>query len=234
LRAIGELLKLAQKVDALAIGPGLGTNFETRDAIRRFLARTQLPTVIDADALNALADGFEDIVPTITAPSVMTPHAGELSRILGVPIEQIANQRVTMAEKWATDLFTTLVIKGNPTIIACAQKSIHLNVTGNDGMAKAGAGDVLTGIVSSFAAQGLSMFDAARLGTYVHGLAVDIAARCENHRAMLARHIIEGIGAAFDELESTSQAANEKAFAFDTNFVLSDLGAGIYSLSCAC
>jgi len=202
LRALGELHKYAKDVDAVAIGPGLGTHFETKDMVRRFLSKVQIPVVIDADGLNALAGEINDTIPKITAPSVMTPHLGELSRLLEMSIEQIAEYKLKNAKYWAKLLFTTLVIKGNPTIVADENEILHIIPIGNDGMATAGSGDVLTGLTTGFLAQGLKPFDAARVGTYIHGLAGEIASQKLTRRAMIATDILDAIPEAMLTLEN--------------------------------
>jgi len=201
-RALGELHKHARDVDAVAIGPGLGTHFETREMVRRFLSKVQKTIVIDADGLNALAGEIDDTIPKITAPSVMTPHLGELSRLLEIPIEQIAKNKLENAKDWAKLLFTTLVIKGNPTIVADENEILHIIPIGNDGMATAGSGDVLTGLITGFLAQGLKPFDAARVGTYIHGLAGEIASQRLTRRAMIATDILDAIPDAMTTLEN--------------------------------
>ncbi len=231
LRALGELHKYARTVDAVAVGPGLGRHHETAEMVRRFLVRLQKPVVIDADGLNALAGHANDVIPQITAPSVMTPHVAELARLLDTQTELVANQRIQRAREWAQFLFTTLVVKGNPSVVAAEGKPIWINPTGNDGMATGGSGDVLTGLVAGFLAQGLQPFDAARLGTYIHGLAGDIAAQFTTKRALIAGDLIDFIPDAFAALEAPipQERTSQKELGF--KYVKTYLGAGIEHLA---
>ena len=231
LRALGELHKYAKIVNAIAIGPGIGRHNETAEMVRRFLTKIQTPVVIDADALNALAGHLDDTIPQITAPSIMTPHHGELARLLGMKTEEVAENRFENAAEWAKQLFTTLVIKGNPTIIAGENNPVWLNPTGNDGMATAGSGDVLTGLIAGFMAQGLSPIDAARIGTYIHGLAGDIAAENLTKRAMLAGDIADGITDAIYIAQLEPEKVEEEVSEMKFSYKLTELGAGIYKLA---
>lgn len=232
LRALGELHKVVENVDVIAIGPGLGRHHETTEMVRRFLVRLTKPVVIDADALNALAGYKDDIIPRIIAPSVMTPHFGELSRILEMPIDTIKSERFIRAGEWAKYLFTVLVVKGNPTLIAAEGKPVWINPTGNDGMATGGSGDALTGLIAGFMAQGLSPFDAAKLGAFVHGLAGDIAAEYYGRRSMTAMDIVEAIpDAILADLELETLTEKEYSSEFDFSYEKTKLFEGCYYLS---
>jgi len=202
LRALGEIHKRLADVDALIIGPGLGLHFETRDTVIRLIKKNALPTVVDADGLNSLSQAPDDTFDEITAPTVFTPHFGELSRLLKIPIEEIAKGRILRSQEWAKQLNCTLLIKGNPTVIAQADGTIWLNTTGSDALATAGAGDVLTGLIGGFIAQGLSPLAAARLGAYIHGRAGEIAAEYLGRRSVIAGDILDAVPNAILELES--------------------------------
>ncbi len=230
LRALGELHKVAREVDVVAIGPGLGRHHETQEMVRRFLRRIQTPVVIDADALNALAGELNDTIPQITAPSVMTPHLGELSRILEMPIEEIKSQRVQKAAEWAKFLYTTLVIKGNPTFIASEGHPIYINPTGNDAMATAGSGDVLTGLIAGFMAQGLSPLQAAIVGTYIHGLAGELAGDYYGNRSTIAGDILDSVPEAIKSVEMPPYPVEMTREKWDFGYIITDLGAEIVQL----
>ena len=199
--------------------------------VRRFLTRVQKPVVIDADGLNALAGHNEDTIAQITAPSVMTPHSAELARLLDLPTEQINAQRLEKAQEWAKYLFTTLVIKGNPTIIAQEGKPVWLNPTGNDGMATAGSGDVLTGLIAGFLAQGCSTWDAARLGAFIHGSSGDSAAEVHTARAMIATDIEAYIPDTFWELENVCRDEQCHQKEMDFSYTRRQLGERIFHLT---
>jgi len=227
LRALGELHKHVKNVDTVAVGPGLGAHHETIEMVRRFLTKIQTPVVIDADGLNALGGTLDEEIPRITAPSVMTPHPGELSRLLDIPIVKVQESRIENALEWAKLLFTTLVVKGNPTIVACDEHSTWFNPTGNDGMATAGSGDVLTGLIAGFMAQGLSPWDAARAGVYVHGLAGDIAADNYTGRAMVAMDILDCVPDSFLMLENLPKGSKIYDEDFDLEYRVTDTGVGM-------
>lgn len=202
LRALGEIHKRLANVDTLIVGPGLGLHFETRDTVIRLIRKSVLPTVVDADGLNALSQAPDGTLGEITAPTVFTPHFGELSRLLKISIEEIEKERILHSQKWAKQLNSTLLIKGNPTVIAQADGTTWLNTTGNDALATAGAGDVLTGLIGGFIAQGLSPLNAARLGTHIHGRAGEIAAEHLGRRSVIAGDILDAVPDAILELES--------------------------------
>ncbi|MBN1756055.1 NAD(P)H-hydrate dehydratase [bacterium] len=202
LRSLGEILKLLDDANSLILGPGLSTFHETRDLVRRLVTRVEVPFTLDADALNALAstaepDAEDTVWSHITSAFVMTPHLGELSRLLNLTVSQIKESLYKDCQKWAQKFGGVLVIKGSPTIILSPDSPIYLNLTGNDGMATAGSGDVLSGLIGGFLAQGLGTLEAARMGVYIHGLAGDIAARDLSKQALIASDIINYIPKAF-------------------------------------
>jgi len=186
--ALDKALKLADKFDALAIGPGLSRHPDTARFVRQLLARTTLPAVVDADALNNLAG--TDILVNRRGPTLLTPHSGELGRLMNIAAAEIENDRVAIAEKGAADFNATIVLKGSRTIIS-GHKSIMINSTGNPGLATAGTGDILTGVISSLLAQGLADYPAAVAGTYLHGLAGDIGAAAKGELALIATDLID-------------------------------------------
>ncbi len=231
LRALGELHKLVKKVDSVSIGPGLGRHYETKEMVRRLLIRMQKPVVIDADALNALAGTLDDTIPKITAPSVMTPHIGELSRLLGIEMSEILKLRVEKASEWAKLLYTTLLIKGNPTIIADGENPVWFNTSGNHGMATAGSGDVLTGLIGGFLAQGLTPMNAAILGAYIHGLAGDIAAKRFGCRSLIAGDIVITIPEAITTLGNAPFIIEQNSEKIGFKYLETYRGSNIFSLS---
>jgi NAD(P)H-hydrate epimerase len=174
--AISYINELADNCDVLAIGPGMGRNGETEQVIKDIVAAARCPLVIDADALNALL-GCTELLPQLEALAVLTPHVGEMSRLTGIPAEQINADRLAVAGKAAISWGTIVVLKGPGTIVAFPDGEAFINTTGNAGMATGGTGDVLTGVIAGFIAQGLSSHEAALAGVYIHGLAGDIAAR---------------------------------------------------------
>ncbi len=200
LRCLGEVRKVAAEHDAVIIGPGLGTHHETQELVRRFLSKLDKPAIIDADGLNALV-GHTELLHDLKAPDrlVLTPHPGEFKRLTGktAPPESDIHERIATALTAAAELQCTLVLKGSPTLIAEPSGSCYLNPTGNNGMATGGSGDVLSGIIGSLLAQGLSALDAAVAGAYIHGLAGDIAADEITERSLIAGDMIDYLPAAF-------------------------------------
>lgn len=174
--ALKEILLLTQKRDVLAIGPGMGSKSDTLELVRQLVQKVECPLVLDADALNALA-GFTDILPQLPVMAVLTPHPGEMARLMGLTAKDINSNRLKVARQAAISWKHIVVLKGAPTIVAFPDGEVYINTTGNEGMATGGTGDVLTGIIAAFIAQGLSSHDAALAGVFIHGLAGDIACR---------------------------------------------------------
>ncbi len=202
-RALGEIHKRLPEMDAAIIGPGMGSHHETIETVIKLMKKLELPCIVDADGLNALAKCDEkDIFKNIKADTIFTPHPGELSRLIDMPIDEIEKNKFHKASEWAKKLNTILIIKGSPTLIAIPEGPVYLNLTGNDGMATAGSGDILSGILGSLLAQGLKAFEAARLGVYLHGIAGDIASEEIGKRSMIASDMLEFIGDAFWYLEN--------------------------------
>jgi len=201
-----ELLKAMGKMSACSIGPGLSTHHETIQAVRNLIQRLTVPAVIDADGLNALA-GFTDVLKRVKAPVVLTPHPGEMGRLLGISSEDVQRDRVAIASEFAGKHNVTVVLKGAATVVATPHGWVYINSTGNPGMASGGTGDVLTGMIGSLLAQGYSASQAACLGVYLHGLAGDLAAREKGEASMIAGDLIEKIPQAMMSLRN--EAMNE-------------------------
>jgi NAD(P)H-hydrate epimerase len=187
-----ELLKTAVGMSAVAIGPGLSTHFETAQVVRDLVQRLTVPLVIDADGLNALA-GHTDILKRAKTPVILTPHPGEMGRLLGISSAEVQKDRIAIASGFAMKYKVVLVLKGAGTVVAMPDGGVFINSTGNPGMATGGTGDALTGMIGGFLAQGLPAEAAARLGVYLHGLAGDLAAREKGEAAMIAGDLIEKI-----------------------------------------
>lgn len=171
--AADAALAAAQGKNALALGPGLGQGATAQAEIRRIALETELPFVLDADGLNAFAGSAADL-RTRRAAAILTPHPGELGRLLGLSSVEVQTDRLAAARRAAAETGAVVVLKGHRTLIA-SEGGVWINPTGNSGMATGGAGDVLTGLLAALLAQGLEPLDAARLGVYLHGLAGDLA-----------------------------------------------------------
>jgi len=209
LRGLGEIRELLKWGECSAIGPGLGLHFETIELVQRLVSKLKMPAVIDADGLNALAKDVS-ILKECEAPLILTPHIGELSRLNRVPTSEIAKDRIRYASEFAKEYNCVLVFKGAPTIISEPGGQTYVNPTGNAGMATAGSGDVLTGIIVGLLAQMLMlnkgkeirkiMVDSACAGVFIHGLTGDLAKDEKGEMGMIAGDMMEQIPAAFVEL----------------------------------
>lgn len=185
LKAATKIKKLIEKADAVAIGPGLSLNTETQQLVRRLLPKMGRPAVLDADGINAFA-GKPKKLKGLDFPLIITPHAGELSRLTGIDKGAIGMERIDAARYVATELGLVVVLKGAPTVVSEPTGSVYVNPTGNEGLATAGSGDVLTGVIAGFLAQGLDAIPAACCGAYVHGLAADMLRESIGHYGFLA------------------------------------------------
>ncbi len=199
LRGLGEIKQLLKWGNCMAIGPGIGQHFETVELVKRLIQQIELPTVVDADGLNCIAKEVS-ILKNCKAPLILTPHIGEFSRLNKVPIEEIAKDKIKYAREFAGEYNCVLVFKGAPTIIAEAKGQAYVNPTGNAGMATAGSGDVLTGMIVGFLAQGLSTLNSAICGVYIHGLAGDLACRQKGEMGMIASDILNKVPEAILEI----------------------------------
>jgi len=199
INATEELLKASASMSACALGPGLSTHYETVQAVRDIISRIKVPCVIDADGLNALV-GFLELLKRLKAPVVMTPHPGEMGRLLGITTAEVQKDRVGIASAFAKRYKVTLVLKGAGTVVAAPDGRVYINSTGNPGMATAGTGDVLAGMIASFLAQGHTAAQAACLGVYLHGLSGDLAVKDKGEASMITRDLVEKIPSAIQTL----------------------------------
>lgn len=189
------LLDAMKKSKAIVIGSGMGVTNDTREILRFVVQNAEIPVVIDADGINCIAEDIE-ILMNRKSEVIITPHAGEMARLLQCDTQMINDNRVTVAEKYAEKYGITVVLKGAGTLIADANHTAA-NHTGNPGMSRGGSGDILAGMIGSVAAQGYAPFDAACAGVYMHGLAGDAAADKLGQEAMLPRDIVDSISGAF-------------------------------------
>ena len=192
LRARGQIQDLIHSADCVAIGPGLGRHRETEALVRRLLKDVRIPLILDADALNALS-GDAGCLKGLEAPTIVTPHPGEFSRLTGVDPDRISPNPLEETRELAESCGITVVLKGAPTLIASPDGSVYVNPSGNAGMATGGTGDVLTGLLASLIGQGLDTLGAAQLGTYLHGLAGDLAAEKLGQMGLTASDIVANL-----------------------------------------
>lgn len=184
---------------AIGVGPGIGKSNATQIALREMLDKARVPMVFDADAINIIGEN-RDYMNKIPPYSIFTPHPKEFERIAGKSTDDFEQNKRQIAFARRHNIY--LVLKGAYTSIACPDGKCYFNLTGNPGMATAGSGDVLTGIILSLLAQGYSSKDAAIIGVYIHGLAGDLAAKKVGHEALIATEIINHIGDAFKTTKS--------------------------------
>ncbi|NKB66847.1 MAG: NAD(P)H-hydrate dehydratase [Candidatus Latescibacteria bacterium] len=192
LRALGPVRALLDRASCAVIGPGLGRHRETAELVRRLVAGLKVPAVIDADGLNAVAADPE-VLRRCAAPLVLTPHLGEFARLTGLDKKALAAAPLENARRFARQFDLTLVLKGGPTLIAWPDGRVIVNPTGNPGMATAGSGDVLSGVIAALVAQGVAVPEAACLGVYLHGLAGDLERDRKGEWGLLAGDISRAV-----------------------------------------
>lgn len=197
---------------ACLIGCGIGTGDVQRQRVYRILSQTRVPVVLDADGINAVAENI-DVLETASAPLILTPHPGEMARLLGIRVQEVQENRLEIARSFVQKYPVILVLKGHHTLIAVPSNmlpeqatshftgKVYINPTGNPGMAKGGSGDVLAGMIAAFCAQGVEPWRAAVSGAYLHGLVGDRCAAKYSERAMLPTDLLEELPALFLELE---------------------------------
>jgi len=227
-KAVDAILRFSsEKADAICIGPGIGVSDETRKLMREMVSSSRTPLVIDADGINSLGrdrigkERTRNILRKALAPLVLTPHPGEMARLISLDGSrsqeadtkgisdlraQIERDRINIAIAFSKATGACLVLKGVPTVIAGSNGRAFINTTGNPGMATAGAGDILAGMVASFVAQGLDAMNASLLGAYMHGLAGDFAAAQKGMPSLVASDIADSIPDAFRELAKENES----------------------------
>lgn len=198
--ALEQALAFAEGKDAVVVGPGLSRDPSTCAFALDFIAQCPVPLLADADALNALSTTVECLRQR-SAPLVITPHPGEMSRLTGLSVEAIQQTRQATAEAFAKRFACVVVLKGHETVVTDGHDT-YVNSTGNSGLATGGTGDVLSGIIGGLMAQGLNPFEASLLGVYFHGLTGDIAARRMGERALIAGDLLECFPEAWRAIEA--------------------------------
>ncbi len=190
------LERLIAPASIVAVGPGLGQSDGIRELVRFLISETDRPLLIDADGLNALA-GQMDLLRGLQRPVILTPHPGEFARLSGKDVAAVQSDRVEHAAALASvSEPLVVVLKGAGTVVTDGRR-YYINATGNPGMAKGGSGDVLTGVIAALIAQKLSVFEAAQLGVFIHGLAGDIARDHHGEVGMIAGDIVDALPDAF-------------------------------------
>ena len=201
-QALAEIAGTAERMDAIAVGPGLSRHAQTKELVRRLLPMIAKPLVLDADGLNALAEDVA-LLKKLPLPIILTPHPGEMGRLIKLSAEEIQRDRERIAKEFAKKYRVIVVLKGRGTVIASYDGTVFVNDTGNPGMASGGCGDVLTGMIAGLLGQKLTPVDAARLGVYLHGLAGDLAAAERGEIGLLASDLADRIPQAIRQYQST-------------------------------
>lgn len=183
----------------VALGPGIGTEGRTPATVRAFCQELDLPLVLDADGVNAYAGRAKDLSAR-AAPTILTPHPGELARLLGVDAAAIEDNRLESVRKASEQTGAVVVLKGHLSLVADPTGGVYVNPTGNAGMATGGSGDVLTGMIAALLGQGVDALAAAQLGTYVHGLAGDLAAEDAGELSLAASDLLAELPKAFQQV----------------------------------
>lgn len=200
--ALPKLLNYAKRCSAVVIGCGLGQTDSVKALVMGLIEQLECPIILDADGLNVIADSI-DILQKAKSSVILTPHPGEMSRLLKAPIDEVRKNRLDSARTLAQRYNITVVHKDASTVIATKDHAF-INTTGNSGMSKGGSGDVLAGMIGSFAAQGLEPEKAACAAVFLHGLAGDVTAKALSKRAMLPKDLIRQLPKIFAQIEQDS------------------------------
>jgi ADP-dependent NAD(P)H-hydrate dehydratase / NAD(P)H-hydrate epimerase len=205
--AVDYVLDLAR--DVLAMGPGLGQGRDTRAFIRSLVDRATMPLIIDADGLNAFTDDPDRLMGREGRDVIITPHPGEMARLVGMSTDEVQASRLEIARNFAVAHHLYVVLKGHRTLIATPDEKVFINPTGNAGMATGGTGDVLTGMIAGWLGQLLDAEAACKLAVYLHGMAGDLAEADEGEVAMTAADVAGHLGDAMMELTARRKVVDK-------------------------
>lgn len=187
------------KWTAIMAGPGMGRTATTREQVLHLLQSSEVPLILDADAVMVLSESSKDIY-SARCPVILTPHPGEFAALFGLKVDEVQEDRIGMARMAAARLGVTVVLKGAGTIVAAPDQRVAINMTGNPGMASGGSGDVLSGVIAALAGQGIPPFEAACAAVWLHGRAGDLAAAEKSQASIIATDLIEKLPEAFREI----------------------------------
>lgn len=186
------ILELASRADFVVMGPGMSLDAETQSLVIRLASRIEKPLLIDGDGITAISSSLS-CIKNRRAPTVLTPHPGEMARLTGMPVSSIEADRITVIRRTAQDLNAVVVLKGHHSLVGGPEGDVAVNMSGNDGMATPGSGDVLAGIIAAMVCQGQDLFDAVRTGVFIHGACGDLAASRLGRDGMTAWDIMEAL-----------------------------------------
>ena len=199
LEAYNEIADFVRDKDVIVIGPGLSQEPETAALVRKLYQEMDKPFVIDADGINAF-QGHIDVFRKAKRPTVLTPHPGELARLMGTTAKAINEDRIEAGRRCAADTGVNLILKGARTVIFSQKGDLYINPTGNPALAKGGSGDILTGFVGGALSQGYSAVEASILGTYLHGYIADTWTERNTDVDLLAGDLLCGLGEALRDM----------------------------------
>lgn len=205
--ALPRILEQMRTSDVLLIGPGMGRSEQTQSLVCEILLKSQIPTIVDADALFAVAENI-DILSSCGCNLIFTPHEAEFARLLALPVGDVSRDRLSLAKEFATDNGVTLVLKGHHTIVTSPAGMQFVNTSGNSGMATGGSGDTLAGMLAAFASVSEDETDAATAAVYTHGLAGDFAAKKLGEISLTAGDICDNIHEAITDITAGKNERN--------------------------
>jgi hydroxyethylthiazole kinase-like uncharacterized protein yjeF len=185
-----ELLEFSKGVNMVILGPGLSLDSGTQELVRELAKRIEVPLLIDGDGLTALAGEIE-LVRAREAPTILTPHSGEMARITKMGVSEVNRDRINVLQETARELNAIIVLKGAHSLIGYPDETVYINTSGNPGMATAGSGDALTGAIAAMYGLGLPIGEAVRMGVFMHGLSGDLAAREKGEDGITAQDIVD-------------------------------------------
>ncbi len=209
LENLTDIQAAADQCDMVVIGPGLSLNSDTKKLVQMVTAELEKPLLIDGDGLTAISENLQ-VLQSRSAPTILTPHPGEMSRMVDLPISDIENQRIDLLIEKAAEWNSTIVLKGAHSQIASPDGQIYINLSGNAGMATAGSGDVLTGTIAAMFGIGFDIVSAVRMGVFIHGLAGDLAAEDTGEDGLVASDIMNYLPEALLNLRNNFLAVEQR------------------------
>lgn len=197
--AIDTVLDSLKWADSIVIGCGMGNNADTTELVSAVLKNAECPIILDADGINSIIERI-DILKEVKAPVVLTPHPGEMARCVSSTVSHVQENRVSVAKSFAKEYGVIVLLKGRGTVVTDGER-VLINPTGNPSMAMGGTGDMLSGMIGSFAAQGIDLFDSACAGAYIHGLCGEAVANSISVRGATVEDMIDQLGALMSDFD---------------------------------
>ncbi|MBN1857264.1 MAG: NAD(P)H-hydrate dehydratase [Dehalococcoidia bacterium] len=195
---LDDLRTLSTRADMVVVGPGVSLNAESQELVRQLVSQIAVPVLIDGDGLTAVAEDVAGVAGR-DAPTILTPHVGEMARLLGTSTEEIEKDRIEAVREAAKRFNAVVLLKGSSTLVSGPEGLVSVNLSGNPGMATAGSGDVLSGTIAAVQSLGLGVREAAEVGAFIHGLAGDLAAAVKGQDGVIASDMMEYLSSAIDQ-----------------------------------